>query len=420
MYQPDSTEVVVPWTERRFWTRAWQSVAPNVWFLGITSLLTDVSSEMVASVLPVYLVVQLNLSPLAFGTLDGFYNGVTAVTRLASGVLADRWQRHKELAAIGYGLSALCRLGLLAAGRAPLGLAAAVVGDRLGKGIRTAPRDALISLSVPPRQLAHAFGVHRALDATGAMLGPVVAFALLVLVPGAFDVVFVTSFCVAVVGLGVLWLFVDPAAVQPPDQAAAMPAYRAAMALLRQPDFRVVVLWAAALALVTVSDAFVYLALQNRLQFAPALFPLLYVGTASSYLLLAIPAGSLADRIGRPRVFLLGHGVLLLVYALLLVADASTLIVFLAVGLIGAYYAATDGVIVALASGFLPVSLRGSGLALLTTATSLSRLVASIAFGFIWTTWNREIAILGFAVASSAVVAAAAVTIGRRRWNVHD
>jgi hypothetical protein len=184
VYRADSTDVVAR-TECHFRRRAWQAVAPNVWFLGITSLLTDISSEMVASVLPIYFVVQLNLSPLAFGALDGFYNGATAVTRWGSGVVADRWQRHKEVAAIGYGISALCRLGLLAAGRAWAGLAIAIICDRLGKGTRTVPRDALISLSATPRHLAQSFGVHRALDATGAMLGPVVAFALLSLVPGA-------------------------------------------------------------------------------------------------------------------------------------------------------------------------------------------------------------------------------------------
>ena len=179
MYQSDSGGVVIRWRTRTFWIGAWRSVAPNVWLLGVTSMLTDVSSEMVASVLPMYLVFQLNLSPLAFGTLDGLYNGVSAATRWISGVAADRWGRHKELAAAGYGLSAVCRLGLIAAGGTYAAVAAAIAAERLGKGIRTAPRDALISLSAEPQQLAQSFGVHRALDSTGAMLGPIVAFALL-------------------------------------------------------------------------------------------------------------------------------------------------------------------------------------------------------------------------------------------------
>jgi len=408
VYQSDSTQIVVPWRERRFWTRAWQVVTPNVWYLGITSLLTDISSEMVASVLPMYLVLHLNLSPLAFGTLDGLYNGVSAVTRWAAGIAADRWQRHKEVAAFGYAVSAACRLGLLAAGRAWFGLAVAISADRLAKGIRTAPRDALISLSTPPDRLAQSFGVHRALDASGAMIGPLVAFALLALIPRGFDVVFVTSFCFAIVGLGVLMLFVhNSVAARASGTSGA--SLRTALALLRQRDFRLVTIAASGLALVTVSDAFIYLALQERVRFTPGIFPLLFVGTSSSYLLMAIPAGALADRFGRGHVFLAGHGLLLVLYASLLTAATHSASVVLAVILLGAYYATTDGVVVAMASGLLPVNLRGSGLALLTTATSLSRLVASIAFGWLWTIWGRETAIILFTLALGLGVAAAAM-----------
>jgi MFS family permease len=386
----------------------------------LTSLLTDVSSEMIASVLPVYLVLHLNLSPLAFGTLDGLYNGATVIMRWVSGVVADRWGRHKEIAAAGYAVSALSRLGLLAAGRAWPGLALAIASDRLGKGIRTVPRDALISLSGPPSRLAYSFGVHRALDATGALLGPVVAVVLLGLVPGGFDVVFVTSFCVAVVGLGVLLLFVENVSVAP-DAASLVrePTLRASVGLLAAPDFRMVVITASLLALSTISDAFIYLVLHQRTSFSAQLFPLLFVGTALSYLLLAIPAGWLADRVGRPRMFLLGHGVLFAVYALLLVPSADPQRVFLAVILLGAYYAATDGVLMALAGGMLPPALRGSGFALLTTATSLSRLIASIAFGWMWTAGDAGVAILSFGVALACGMSFAIVAFGRRSVNAH-
>jgi MFS family permease len=419
VYQTDSTDVAVPWTERRFWTRAWQVAVPNVWYLGITSLLTDVSSEMVASVLPMYLVLHLNVSPLAFGTLDGLYHGITAVTRWGSGIVADRWRRHKEVAAVGYAISAVCRLGLLAAGRSLSGLAIAIASDRLGKGIRTAPRDALISLSTPPARLGQAFGVHRALDATGAMLGPLVAFALLALVPRGFDVVFVTSFCVAIVGLGVLLLFVENASTPPPTHARSEPSLRTALGLLHGHDFRILTLAAAGLALATISDAFIYLTLQERVRFLPGLFPLLYVGTASSYLVFAVPAGWLADRFGRSRVFLFGHLILLILYVSLFASMAHAASVVLAVALLGAYYAATDGVLVALASGILPTRLRGSGLALLTTTTSLARLVASIAFGWAWTVWGRQTAVVAFGVALTFAVTIAAAALRRGNWNVH-
>jgi MFS family permease len=414
MYQSEPVPVEMPPAESQHWSRAWRLVSPNVWFLGLTSLLTDVSSEMIASVLPIYLVLQLNLSPVAFGTLDGLSHGVTALIRWTSGVVSDRWNRHKEVAAAGYAISAASRLGILAAGRAWPGLALAMASDRLGKGIRTVPRDALISLSGPPSRLGYAFGVHRALDATGALLGPVLAVALLGLVPGGFDVVFVTSFCVAIVGLGVLLLFVENVPRGNDAAPVQQPAIRAALALLAARDFRVVVVTASLLALVTISDAFVYLMLQQRTGFNPGLFPLLYVGTALSYLLLAIPAGWLADRLGRPRVFLLGHGVLLAVYALLLVPSAEPLRVFVTVILLGGYYAATDGVLMAIAGGMLPPKSRGTGFALLTTATSLGRLIASMAFGWLWTAWNAEAATIGFVVALVCSLSVATVALGRR------
>jgi MFS family permease len=414
LYQQEHLPGVVPPARWREWSRAWRLIAPNVWFLGITSLLTDVSSEMIASVLPVYLLLQLNLSPLAFGALDGLYNGATAIVRWAGGVIADRWGRHKEVAGAGYGVSAISRLGLLLAGPWWPGLALAIAADRLGKGLRTAPRDALISLSGSPKHLASAFGVHRALDATGALLGPVVAVLLLGAIPGGFDVVFVTSFCIAIVGLGMLLLFVDNVPVAADDAARArQPALRAAMGLLAEPVFRAIVIAASILALCTISDAFAYLILQRRSGFDAALFPLLYVGTALSYLLLAIPAGWLADRLGRPRMFLLGHAALLAVYAWLLVPSAGTPGVFVAVLLLGAYYAATDGVLMAAAGGILPPGLRGSGLALLATSTSLCRLLASLTFGWIWTAWDANAAVVSFVVALACGLSIALVMLRR-------
>ena len=125
-------------------TTSFPALNRTVWALGLTSLFTDISSEMVACILPVYLVLHLGLSPLAFGVIDGLYQGAAALVRIAAGVLADRWRRHKEIAAAGYGLSAACRLLILAAGSTWSTIAGVVAVDRLGKGIRTAPRDALI------------------------------------------------------------------------------------------------------------------------------------------------------------------------------------------------------------------------------------------------------------------------------------
>jgi len=182
-------------------------VARTVFLLGVTSMLTDVSSELVATVLPLYLVFALGLSPLGFGIVNGLYEGGAAILRLVGGHLGDRAGRHKEVAAFGYGLSAISKLALLAAGSASA-VSGVVLVDRAGKGIRTAPRDALISLSTPRAGLATAFGVHRAMDTAGAMLGPLLAFGLLALSPLDFVLVFVVSFFVVVFRFvaGFCWL----------------------------------------------------------------------------------------------------------------------------------------------------------------------------------------------------------------------
>src|SRR3712207_2326191 len=215
-------------------------VSRTVLLLGLTSLFTDISAEMVATVLPLYLVFVLGLTPLQFGLLDGLYQGASALVRLGSGFIADRWRRHKEVAALGYGLSAASKLGFLAAGASVGAIGAVVLADRTGKGIRTAPRDALISLSTPRSGLAAAFGVHRALDTTGAMLGPLLAFGLLALAPLAFDAIFVVSFLFALVGLAILLLFVENRPVPapaPPDTPAQAVSLRSAAAMLRAPRF---------------------------------------------------------------------------------------------------------------------------------------------------------------------------------------
>ena len=173
----------------------------NVVMLGITSLLTDISSEMVASVLPIYFVLQLGFSPIQFGAFDGIYQGLAAVLCIGAALAADRRQRHKRVAELGYGLSALTRLGLVLASGAWVPLVGFLYLDRLGKGIRTAPRDALISMSSTRARLGASFGVHRALDTTGAVLGPLVGAFLLARNPAGFDVVFMTSFFVAVIGV---------------------------------------------------------------------------------------------------------------------------------------------------------------------------------------------------------------------------
>ncbi|MFF9620627.1 MFS transporter [Streptomyces griseosporeus] len=394
------------------------AVAPTVLALGTVSLITDVSSEMVTAVLPLYLVAGLGLSPLGFGLLDGVYNGFSAVVRLAGGHLADRGGgRHKAVAGLGYGISALCKpLLLLAHTLTPIGLILAA--DRTGKGLRTAPRDALISLSSPPESRGRAFGVHRAMDTAGALLGPLVAFWILRATVDGYDAVFTVSSCVAVVGVLVLVLFVPgrtatttATATAATTAEAARPTLRAALALLRTRELRRITVCAVLLGLATVSDSFVYLLLQRRLGVPDRWFALLPLGTAAAFLLLAVGAGRLADRVGRWRVFLAGHVALLAAYGLLLTSWHGTALPYVVLLLHGAFYAATDGVLMAAASDRVPEGLRSTGLAVVQTGQALARFACSLLFGAAWTVWGDRTALLASAVALAVCAAWCSLTL---------
>jgi MFS family permease len=255
-----------------------------------------------------------------------------------------------------------------------------------------------VSLNTPEESLGTAFGVHRAMDATGAFIGPLLAVLVLAAFRDRFDLLFVISFCFALLGLGVLTLFVSSVPARTEAPAPERIPFRAALGLLRDTRLRALAIAGAGLSLITISDGFLYLRMQERTGMEAGLVPLLFVGTSLSYLLLAVPAGRLADRWGRRRVYLAGHALVAAVYLVMLLPAFDVPMLILSVALLGGYYAATDGVLAALASGLVPPSLRGSGLALLATVTSVCRLAGSVVVGAIWTWYGPSTAIAGFAV----------------------
>ncbi|MFF6883485.1 MFS transporter [Streptomyces sp. NPDC012421] len=385
-------------------------VPGTVLALGTVSLVTDVSSEMVTAVLPLYLVLGLGLSPLQFGLLDGLSTGATALVRLLGGAVADRGGRHKTVGGAGYALSALSRLGLLLAGGSTGWIAGAIGADRLGKGVRTAPRDALITLHSAPEELGRAFGTHRAMDTTGALLGPLAAFALLWATADAYDAVFAVSFCVGAFGV-VLWLLFVPGRDRTPAAPARTPLAGGGrggpLAGLRSPGYHRIVVCAALLGAATIGDSFLYLLLQRRLAFDATWFPFLPLGAATVFLLLAVPAGRLADRVGRRRPLLYGHGALFLAYGLLLTPLPDLVVLLGVLALLGVFYAATDGVLMALTGPYLSEGRQGGGLALVQTAQALARLGSAVAFGALWTVSGPETALTAALVALAAAVCCA-------------
>jgi MFS family permease len=374
-----------------------QRVAGTVFLLGVVSMFTDISSESVNAVLPIYLTSVLGMSTLAYGFIDGIYQGVSAVVRILGGWIADRSDRPKWVAFVGYAISAASRLFLIPA-HAFAAITAVITVDRLGKGLRTAPRDALIASSSPPDGLGRAFGVHRALDTLGALLGPVLAFWILWMVPGDYRSVFIASLAFGIVGVAILLLVVPDlrprrtADDRSAEVRATLPPV--SLKLLREPRLGRLLVAAGLLGALTIGDGFLYLELTARDSLATKYFPLLYIGTNAAYLFLAVPFGRLADRIGRARVFIGGHVALLASYLCAggPVSGAAASIACLL--LLGAYYAATDGVLAAMAGGIADSSVRTSGIATAQTVVAAARFAASIGFGFLWTEFGRVNALL--------------------------
>lgn len=386
-------------------------VSAAVIFLGLTSLLTDISSELVATILPLYLTLQLGLSPLAFGFIDGLYQGVTAFVRIGGGFVADRTRRPKMVAIAGYGISAVAKLALLPAASFAA-IATVIAIDRSGKGIRTAPRDALIAASSSSASLGRSFGVHRALDTAGAMAGPLLAFAMLAAIPAGYDAIFVVSFCFALMGLAVLVLMVPNFRTGDAGGARRV-TVRATARLVTHRPYRRTLIAAGLLSALTVGDAFLFLVVQRRTELDAKFFPLLFVGSALTYLLLAVPFGRIADRVGRRHVFIAGHVALLGAYAAA-AADVSSLVAIAAcLALLGVYYAATDGVLSALTVPLLPEGQRSSGLAGVQTAVAVGRFSAAVLFGAVWTHTDAHTALLLFGVALTCVLPLAALLLRR-------
>lgn len=390
-------------------------VAGTVVLMGIVSLLTDISSEAVSAILPLYLTAVVGLSPMAYGLIDGIYQGTSALVRILGGWWADRSDRPKWIATLGYGLSALSKVGLIL--WASLTTVTTVITiDRLGKGLRTAPRDAIIAAVTPASGLGRAFGMHRAMDTVGAAIGPLVAFSLLWFVAGDYRSVFVVSLAVAVIGVVVLVLFVPDlrprrarhtrstaTAEEDAEAPTTAPDTRPSLRLLADRRLGRIALAAAVLGALTVSDGFLYLSLQRRDDFASTWFPLLFVGTNAAYALFAIPLGRLADKVGRAKLLVGGHLFLVGAYACASGPASGVVATLTALVCLGAFYASTDGVLAALTAGVVRPDVRASGIATTQTVVALARFASSLGFGALWVTWGRDTAV--YAVGAALLLA---------------
>lgn len=376
--------------------------------LGLTSFFTDISSEMVTAILPLYLTARIGFGISEFGLFDGVFAAATVALLLVGGVVSDRTERPKAVAVLGYALSTVSRLGLLLVA-API---AFLIGDRVGKGLRSAPRDALIARHAHPDRLASSFALHRSMDTAGALLGPFIAWALLRELPGDYDTVFLVSLMAGLAGLATISLAVPEAKPRSADHA--LHDTRPSFGQLWRVGAPVKRLSTAGflLGLGTVSDGLLYLVMFRSWGFDATLFPLLFAGTSLVYLVAAMPFGRLADRIGKVRLLLPAQACLIAIYAILLLGrGAGDAMVLIVLALHGIYYAMTDGIYPALASAVTPEHERGRGIGAVGFGNALGRLVAAGTFGLLWSAAGLDTAVIVFLICLAILVGAARVAL---------
>jgi len=356
-----------------------RQIPPAIWVLGFVSLLMDVSSELIHSLLPAFLVGSLGASATVLGFIEGAAESLALIVKIFSGALSDYLGRRKLLAVLGYGLGAVSKPLFALAGSAGMVLAARLI-DRTGKGIRGAPRDALVADIVPPHLRGASFGLRQALDTVGAFLGPLLAIVLMLLLADNFRHVFWFAVIPAFLAVALLLFGVR----EPEHLKNGNGANLIKLANLKRlsAEYWWVVAFGAVFTLARFSEAFLVLrAMQGGL--AIAWVPVVFVAMNAVYALTAYPFGKLADSMRHTT--LLKYGLVLLVAADLVLAASDHLgFVFAGVALWGLHLAMTQGLLAAMVAGAAPADLRGTAYGFFNLFSGAAMLAASVVAGELW------------------------------------
>lgn len=383
------------------------TIPRTVWTLGLVSLFMDVSSEIVHALLPVFLITALGASVVLVGVIDGVAEATASIVKVFSGYVSDRIGRRKPLILLGYGLGAASK-PLFALATGPLLVLGARFADRIGKGLRGAPRDALIADVTPSGIRGRAFGLRQALDTAGAFIGPLAAILLMV----AFSNDFRTVFWMAAIpgAIAVLLVLLGVEDRQAKDAVKTAPIRVTDVKLL--PDaFWFVTAIGVVFSLARFSEAFLILRAHDAglpIALAPAVLVVMNV----IYSLAAYPAGALADKLS-PRRLLLAGLVTLIIADLVLAFSPDLVGIFCGIALWGLHMALTQGLLAKLVADHAPIALRGSAFGLFNLATGLALLAASTAAGVLWDQFGQATTFL--AGASIAALAATMIMVWRSR-----
>ncbi|HEX7371536.1 MAG TPA: MFS transporter [Thermodesulfobacteriota bacterium] len=358
----------------------------NIFFLGLVSLFTDISSEMIYPLLPVFLISVLGVGPAFVGLVEGVAEATASFLKLFSGWISDRRQKRKFLVVSGYTLSTLTR-PLVAAATAGWHVLFIRFLDRVGKGIRTSPRDALIADSTPESEHGKAFGFQRALDHTGAVIGPLIAFFLLTFITQQYRTLFLLAYLPGIIALTLLILGVKERKASQPG-----PSSQPVQLTLRPFDrrFKIFLLIIILFSLGNSSDAFLILKAKEA-GVSVSLLPILWAVLHISKSLSATPGGILSDRYGRRKMIIAGWILYGGVYFGFASAQTSAT-VWLLFAVYGLFYGLTEGGERALVANLVQPHLRGTAYGLYHFSIGLSTLPASLLMGFLWETYSPKAA----------------------------
>lgn len=358
----------------------WKAIPGGVWALGFVSMLMDISSEMIHALLPVYMVTMLGASALSVGIIEGIAESTASITKVFSGALSDRLGKRKQLAALGYGLAALTKpifplaptLGWLVGAR---------FIDRIGKGIRGAPRDALVADITPAALRGAAFGLRQTLDTIGAFVGPLIAIGLMWITANNFQTVFWIAVIPAFLSVGVMLFAVHEPQRMESNRRVRTPLSRHELSRLGTHYWWVVAV-GTVFTLARFSEAFLLLRAQS-VGLATMWTPAVLVVMSLAFSLSAYPAGALSDRIS--RVTVLGLGLVLLLVADLMLAFVQGIGgLIIGVVLWGFHMGFTQGLFAALIADSAPAELRGTAFGMFNLLTGIALLLASLIAGALW------------------------------------
>jgi MFS family permease len=380
----------------------------GVWALGFVSLLMDLSSELIHSLLPVFMVTTLGMSMLAVGLIEGAAEATALIVKVFSGVLSDYWGKRKPLTVLGYGLGAISKPLFALAASSGLVLTARLI-DRVGKGIRGAPRDALIADIAPSEIRGAAFGLRQSLDTVGAFLGPLLAIGLMLLWANDIRAVFWVAVIPGFLAVALLVLAVREPPRPPGEQRPGNPIRRENLRRLGR-DYWWVVGVGAVFTLARFSEAFLVLRAQQG-GLALAWTPLVLVAMSVVYSVGAYPFGKLSDKVSHRG--LLAWGLVVLIAAdVLLAAGNSGGWLWGGIALWGLHMAITQGLLATMVAEAAPADLRGTAFGFFNLMSGLAMLLASGVAGFLWDQWGAPVTFMAGGVL--AVIALGGLAVYRR------